>query len=197
VIACRWAPCWGVWLLLVNIALMLIAQAAGRGDLLSGIIWNRQRESAWALGLLVDSVLYAVLAFSVKRPSLGLSSQWLQRGVAAAAMVFGTIMMLDRITSSSQDGAAAALEILLFLATAAGFAVYAYSQKLDLFNFAALALSLIMVTTAQLGKMLMEGRAGIEALFILGCWVILASTGSVIGISNLAKQWRKKEGATA
>jgi uncharacterized membrane protein len=197
VIACRWAPCWGLWLLLVNVALMLIAQAAGRGDFLSGIIWNRQRGSAWGLGLLVDSVLYAALAFSAKRPDLGLSARWLQRGVMAVAMVFGTIMMLHRITSSSRDGAAAVLEILLFLAVAVGFAVYAYFQKVDLFNFAALALSLIVVTTAELAKMLMEGRAGIEALFILGCWVILASTGSVVGISNLAKQWRKNEGAAA
>jgi uncharacterized membrane protein len=196
VIACRWAPCWGLWLLLVNVALMLIAQAAGRGDFLSGIIWDRQRGSAWALGLLVDSVFYAVLAFSAKRRDLGLSAQWLQRGVAAAAMVFGTIMMLDRITSSSRDGAAVVLEILLFLATAAGFAVYAYLLKSDLFNFAALALSLIVVTTAELARMLMEGRDSLESLLILGCWVILASTGSVMGISNLAKQWRKKEGAT-
>ena len=197
VIACRWAPCWGLWLLLVNVALMLIAQAAGRGDFLSGIIWNRERGSAWALGLLVDSALYTALAVFAKRPGLGLGAQWLQRGVAAAAMVFGTAMMLHRITSSSHGDAVTALETLLFLATSAGFAAYAYLQKSDLFNFAALALSLILVTTVGLAKMLIEGRAGLEALFILGCWVILASTGSVVGISNLAKQWREKEGAAA
>lgn len=128
VIACRYAPCWALWLLLLNTAVVLHAATARH------VYWM-----PWLQPFLLDVLVYAVLVVLSRYAELGLAERWLRRSVMAAAMAFGTLAAVFRIAEfrrSSDDSGAAAVEWTLFIAASAGFAVYAYFRKEDLFNFA-------------------------------------------------------------
>ncbi len=196
VIACRYAPCWALWLLLANAAMGLYTGLAAHGWLF-GLLLDRWRWSPWSLPFLLNVLLYVTVVQLARWPDLGLSEGWLRRAVMAVAMAFGTFDMIYRVFSggSTDDGAGAtAMEILLFLAASAAFAAHAYLQKQDLFNFAALALSWIAVTTTLLIRVTIE--AGLGSLFVIGLYVIGASTAAVIGISRLGRQWKTGEATT-
>lgn len=192
VIACRYAPCWALWLLIANTAAGLYTQTAGR-DWLFALFLDRWQWSPWSLLFLLDLLLYLTIVSLSRWKELGLSEGWLRRGVMAVAMAFGTFAMIFRIVGGGETtngSSAAALEVLLFLAASAAFAVHAFSRKEDLFNFAVLALSWIAVTTTLLGRAMVEDRAGVGSLLIIAMYVIGTSTAAMKGISYLARQWR-------
>jgi uncharacterized membrane protein len=199
VIACRYAPCWAIWLLLINIGIGLLA-ATSRNGFLFSLFLDRWRWSPWSLPYLLDLLIYAALIALSRWNELGLGARWLRRGVMAVAMAFGTIDMMLRIIDdaffkSSDKAGASAIEFVLFLAATAGFAAYAFAQKEDLFNFAVLALAWIVVTTTMLGRALAEDRAGVGALFFTAIYVIAVSTAGVKGIAYIGRQWKLEEGA--
>lgn len=195
VIACRYAPCWALWLLLVNAAVALYAGTVGHG-LFFSLFMDRWRWTPWSLPFLLDVLLYAALAALSRWEGLGLSERWLRRGVMAAAMAFGTIVMAFRIFDfgeRSNDSGATAIEAMLFLLASAGFGTYAYSRKEDLFGVAVLALAWIIVTATLLGHAM--ASAGIVMLFIVAIYVIGVSTAAVKGISYLGRTWKDGEAA--
>ncbi len=193
VIACRYAPCWALWVLLVNAAAALYAGTSGRTWFLH-LLLDRWQWSPWSLPFLLDLLLYVTVVSLSRWQEIGLSEGWLRRGIMAVAMAFGTFAMIYRIGggggSSDNAGVAIAFEVLLFLVASAAFAAHAYSQKEDLFNFAVLALSWIVVSTTLIGKAMMEDRDGVGSLFIIAVYVIGASTAAVKAISNLGRQWK-------
>ena len=198
VIACRYAPCWALWLLLLNAAVGLRAATTGHG-LFFRLFLDHWNWTPWLQPFLLDVLLYAALVVLSRYAELGLGERWLRRGVMAAAMAFGTCDMILLIVgfheSSNDSGASASVEIMLFLAASAGFAAYSYSRKEDLFNFAALALGWIVVTTTMLGRAMAEDRAGVGALFFVGIYVIGASTAAVKGITYIGRSWKAEEAA--
>jgi uncharacterized membrane protein len=195
VIACRYAPCWALWLLLANAAMSLYVGTSGRGWLFE--MFHRWQWSPWALPFLLNLLLYGTIASLSRWPGSGLTEAWLRRGVMALAMAFGTFAMVYRISDGPSRGAegAAVLEVFLYLVASGAFAAHAYSQREDLFNFAVLALSAIVVTTTLIGRAMLEDRAGIGALFVIALYVIGASTAAVKGISHLGRQWKVEEPA--
>jgi uncharacterized membrane protein len=172
VLACRYAPCWALWLILVNAAIGLYAGLK------------------FSLPFLLNLLLYVTIILLSQWPALGLKDRWLRRAVIAVAMAYGTFAIIARIAS---ERASSVYDVPLFLAASLGLAVYAYRQKDDLFNFAVLALAWVAVTTTLLARALMEDRAGIGALFILGMYLIGASTAAVKGISYIGRQWKTEE----
>lgn len=84
-------------------------------------------------------------------------------------------------------------KIALFLAASVGFGAYAYSQKEDLFNFAVVGFAWIVVTTAWIGRALLEDRAGLGGLFLIALYVIVASTAAIKGIAYIGRSWKTAE----
>jgi uncharacterized membrane protein len=197
VIACRYAPCWALWLLLINAGIGLHAGTA-RNGLVFSLLFERWHWSPWSLPYLLDLVVYAALVALSRWPELGLGARWLRRGVMAVAMAFGTVEMIFRIVDdsfrSSDHAGAATFEFVVFLAATAGFAGYAYARKEDLFNFAVLALAWILVTTTLLGRALAEDRAGLGALLFVAIYLIAVSTAAVKGIAYIGRSWKLEEG---
>ncbi len=189
VMACRYAPCWALWLLLINTAVGLYAGAMGTPDL-----W---RWTPWLLPFALDVAIYVALIGLSRCSGLGLGERWLQRAVMAAAMAFGTGGMLSLIVGFPERihdaGTIAGLEIALFLAASVGFGAYAHSQKEDLFNFAVVGFAWIVVTTAWIGRALLEGRAGPGGLFLIALYVIVASTAAIKGIAYIGRSWKTAE----
>jgi uncharacterized membrane protein len=192
VIACRYAPCWALWLLLANTAMSLYAGTPGHSWFF-GLILDRWQWSPLSLPFLLNMLLYVTVVSLGRWPESGLGEGWLRRGVMALAMVFGTLVMISVIFGPSGSADAAALEVLLFLAASAAFAAHAYTQKTDLFNFAVLAFSWIVITTFLIARGILE--SGVGSLFIIGLYVIGASTAAVKGIAYMGRQWRVEEPA--
>jgi len=196
VVACCYAPCWAIWLLLVNLGIGLYSGASGP-NLVFGILFGHRHGSPWSFPFLVDLLLYITILRLSAWPDFGLDARWLRRSVIAAAMAFGTCAMIYRITGShsgSEDSSAAAVfDVLLYLVASVAVAVYAYRQRDDLFNFAVVALSWVAVTTTLLARALFEDHGDVGSLFILGMYLIGASTASVKGISYISRQWNTEE----
>jgi uncharacterized membrane protein len=195
VIACRYAPCWALWLLLLNLAVGLYADTwlhSWLSPVFSNMDW-----SPWFLPVLLNLLLYVTVISLGRWPDLGLSENWLRRAIMAVAMMFGTFSMLYRITSGRRQpegsDTVVTVEVLLFLVCSAAFAVHAFVRKEDLFNFAVLALSWIAVTTTMIGKATITSRDPIGPLLILSIYVIATSAGAVKGISYLGRQWKTEE----
>lgn len=197
VIACRYAPCWALWLVVANAGLTLYAASSDR-HWVSRLFEDGWQWSPWAIPFLADLLLYVTIVSLARWPEFGLSDGWLRRAMMTLTMIFGTFAMLYRVVgggnlnNGSGEGALV-LEVLLYLGTSAYFVVHTYSQKEDLFNFAVLALSWIVVTTTLIGRAMFEDRAGVGALFVIALYVIGASTGAVKAISHFGRQWRMQE----
>ena len=186
VIACRYAPCWGVWLLLANAAVGLYS-GTGR-DWFLVVFRDRMQWSPFTLPFLFNLLLYVTIVSLARWRDLGLGDAWLRRGIMAVAMMFGTFTMLYRISSGSDAPGVTMLEVLLFLVASVAFASHAYSRREDLFNFAVLALAWIAVTTTLLARGIID--AGLGAALVLAIYVIGTSTATVKGIGHLGRQWR-------
>src|SRR5206468_2352376 len=143
VLACRFAPCWAAWLTVLNIAAALYGGSPG--------------FSRWSSSFTLDLAVYvAVEALSARLPP-DLSPRWLRRAILAAAMFFATLMMIEltfeaRLLARLES----ALEVLLFLAGSAALAGFAAARKSDTFALAVLALSWVAVTTALLGRLMVN-----------------------------------------
>jgi hypothetical protein len=113
----------------------------------------------------------------------------------AAAMAFGTSVMIYRISGesgSSDDTWTVPIEVILFLAASIGFGFYTYARKEDLFSFAVLALSWIVVSAALLTRAMLEGSAGIATAFFVAIYVIGASTAAFKGIAYIGSIWKEE-----
>ena len=197
VIACRFAPCWALWLLLLNAAMALYS---GFGS--SGWIFRLFRDSwqwtPWTPTFLLDLLLYVTLIKLSPWEELGLNAAWLKRGVMVLAMGFGTSAMLYRVFNFDSEShyGALTLEILLFIGASAAIAANAWARKQDLFDFAVLALSWIVITTGLLGRSMAESHAGVGALLVIAIYVIGAAAGAVKFILGVGRQWRIGETAS-
>jgi len=183
VVASRYTPCWAFWLLLLNLAAVLYAAEAGR--------FFDDGLSPWLLPALLYLAAYLVLEALASRPPPDLDARWLRRAAMAAAMAFGTALMVARIALfRASGGLAVSAEILLFLAASATLAVAAYARKNDLFALAVLGLAWVTVTTTLIGRGLIEAHAGVGALFLIALYLIAASAGAVKAISYIGQHWK-------
>ena len=189
-IACRYAPCWALWLVVMNTGVALYSGSAHLG--LFTFLWpERWRWTPWALPFLFNLAAYVTVEALASRKGWGFSERWLRRGLMAIAMAFGTAVMVYQLLESKYAMApAAGLEVFLFLGASVGFFVFAYTRRDDLFAFAVLALSWVVVTTTLVGRTMIDAHAGVGSLFLIALYVIGASSAAVIGISHIARQWK-------
>lgn len=184
VLACRYTPCWALWLVLLNATVGLYAGSVGPATF-RWLFENQWHWTPWSLPFLLNVLIYVVLVATS-------DVRWLRRSAMAVAMAFGTVAMVDRTFDHWID---APVEPVLFWVACAGLAVYTYVRKDDLFNFAALALALIVVTTSYIGQAMMDARAGIGSLLFIGIYVILTSTAAVKAIAYIGRSWKVEVGA--
>jgi uncharacterized membrane protein len=194
-IACRWEPCWALWLLVINVAAALYAE---RGHAFFGLFSYHQGLTPWIVPFFLNIVAFAVVETLSRRRKWGFGERWLGRCLVAAALAFGTFIMIRRASRMSAfedvDGIAL-LEVLLFVAASAGFFVYFNSRKEDLFPFAVLGLSWVVASTAWIGRLMAERDAGIGSLFVIAIYVIGASAAAVKGITLIGRHWKAKQAA--
>ncbi|HEY3836176.1 MAG TPA: DUF2157 domain-containing protein [Bryobacteraceae bacterium] len=187
VVACRYAPCWGLWLLLANAAVGLYSGTNGQ-DWFLIVFRDRMHWSPWTLPFLLNLLLYITIVRLSAWKDFGLADAWLRRGVMAIAMMFGTFIMIYRISDGGGQPGTTLLEVILFLVASVAFASHAFSRKDDLFNFAVLALAWIAVTSTLLARAIID--AGLGAALVLALYVIGTSTAAVKGIGHIGRQWR-------
>jgi uncharacterized membrane protein len=195
-IACRWEPCWAFWLLVVNVGAVLYAERAGHGFF--GLLLPRQGLTPWTIPFLLNIAAFAAVETLSRKRKCGFGDRWLVRCLAAAAMAFGTFIMILRILRMDelQDSQGIVLlEVFLFIAASAGLFVYVNWRKEDLFPFAVLGLSLVVVSTVWFGRLMVEHDAGFGALFVIAMYVIGASAAAVKGITLISRRWKSKEAA--
>jgi uncharacterized membrane protein len=195
-IACRWEPCWALWLLIANFAAALYAERASHG--LFGLLSPSLGFTPWAIPFLLNIVAYVAADMLSRGKRWGFGARWLPRALAAAAMLFGTLIMILRITRlrGFEDSPwVVASEVLLFVAVSVGLFVYAHRRRDDLFPFAALGLAWVVVTATFLGRMLEEQHAGSWALVLIALYVIAASGAFVKAITVIDRRWKLKEAA--
>lgn len=197
IIACRYAPAWALWILLVNLAALLFAFAAGQQPSLFWLFASRRGLTVWTVPLLLNIAAYCALEVLRERKAWGFGERWLTRGTVAIAMAFGTLVAIIAIVefraSSTFDNAVPAL---LFIAASAGLGGYAYKRREDLFVFAVLALAWVVTTTTLLGKILFQHEPNAVTLFLIAIYVIGASSAAVAGISRIGSAWKSRGSAT-
>jgi uncharacterized membrane protein len=194
-IACRWSPCWALWLLILNVAATLYA---AQGFAFFGLLSPRLGLTPWALPFFLNVIAYGAVETLSPGKKWGFGESWLGRGLMAAAMAFGTfivILRISRMFGFEDSPGIAWLEVLLFIAASAGLFVYAHWRREDLFPFAVLGLSWVVATTTFIGRLMFEHDAGFWALFIIALYVIGASSAAVKAITWIGRRWKVQEAA--
>ncbi|SRR6266567_3110519 len=195
-IACQWEPCWALWLLIANFAAALYAERALHGFL--GLLSPSLGLTPWAIPFALNVVAYVVVETLSRGKKWGFGATWLPRALIAASMLFGTLIMILRITrirGSEDPSWVVASEIFLFIAISAGLFVYAYRRRDDLFPFAAVGLAWLVVTATFVGRILDEQHAGSWALIVIALYLIAASSVVVKAILWIDRRWRRQEAA--
>jgi uncharacterized membrane protein len=192
-IACRWEPCWALWLVVINVAAALYAE---RGHAFFGLLSPRQGLTPWTIPFFLNIAAFVAVETLSRRKKWGFCERWLGRCLLAAAMAFGTFIMILRISRMSEfEGSQGLvlLEVLLFVAASTGLFVYSNWRREDLFPFAVLSLSWLVATTAWIGRLMAEHDAGIGSLFVIAMYVIAASAAAVKGITLIGRRWKVKQ----
>ncbi|TNE51401.1 MAG: DUF2157 domain-containing protein [Deltaproteobacteria bacterium] len=176
----RFSVLWIVWLLIVNFAITLFC--------LQVLNWRTGQLSiqmvlaAFNLGALV------VWEFFARRGVdwLQTSGQWAQRSLFTAALIFlssgawiGVVSRRVPYYASSKMYAIAVVLYLLFVAAA--FAYFRYI-RIDLYPLSALILSIIVIDTSYLGRVLKFETA---VLFLLSALVIAQAAAGVYWLRSL------------
>jgi len=187
--ACLWGPSWALWLAVLNIGLILYA---GRSPRLA--FSESGGISQWMLPFLVDLALFAAVEFLARRRLLGFGDRWLGRCLLAIAMAIGTFILMIRIgySYSSEPHGGGTIEVLAFAAAFAGLFAYANWRGEDLFPITVLGLSLIVVTTTWIIRIMADREAGISSLLFIALYVIGSSAAAVKGILWLGRRWKNE-----
>ena len=196
-IACRYAPAWAIWLLLVNVAALLFAFAAQQQPNLFWLLADRRGLTVWIVPFLLNVAAYCALEILRQRKAWGFAKRWLTRGTVAIAMAFGTLVSIIAIVEfRASSTLASTVPALLFIAASAGLGTYAYKRREDLFVFAVLALAWVVATTTLAGRILFQREPNAGSLFLIAVYVIGASSAAVAGISRIGTAWKSRESAT-
>jgi uncharacterized membrane protein len=185
VLAGRSVALWLLWAAVLNVAAALWLQ-------LNATFWFGAWNTAALIGLLDLALLAAVEWAAGRWPEFG--GRAAPRLLAAAALLALTINgiadvfdgMADVVDGEARFGAASAAWLLATLALG-----YAYLRlRPDLPILAMLALSIIVLSTCWLGRVLFEDAASMGAWLILAVWVIGLGAAAVLMLGKLqTEEW--------
>jgi len=183
VLAAQWPPVWALWWSLVNLALALyLFQVL---DPLRILLSERMRPSAIAVLNLVGLAAFE-LAY---RRVAALRTPWLARycvllvlgGAGFAALMF--VLGDNAAVGGNTPG------FLLYCACVVAGTWYYQSVRRDLFPLAAGIVSLIVVVTGAMGRVIVTGSGAFFGLMLLAALVIGATVGATWWLRELNRKW--------
>ena len=176
VLLARFAALWVMWLLLLNVAAILYYQTfGGLFDLLFGT-----DQLIWVL-FGIDTVALIVWESLVANGIMWLRERWAPRLLATASGGFITALAVYAVLGSYGNNGVALLVWAAWLAIA--YWVYRH-QAADVYVLAGGVLSVIVIVTAFLGKLMLDSRAEAGGLLFIGL--------IVIGLSAAGGWWLKR-----
>jgi len=181
ILAARWAPQWGLWWTLINVALALyLFQVL---DPLRVLFFGRMRPGALVL---LDLVGLAAFEWAGMRFA-ELRTRWLPRYCALLALSFGTFAALLYLMDGGREDNGAGC-VIYFLMIAGGAWFYQRGRR-DLFPLAFGVLSLIIVVTGWLVRHLFDSNNWFGSMTLLAALVIGTSIGATLWLRDLNRKW--------
>ena len=185
----RQSALWVIWLAIVNVAVAFYWTTVRSAWLLM----FAPREVAWAL-LVVDTVALAVWEFAIGRGMRWLDARWAPRLVAVAAGTAITSIVVLAIfeTRSPADRSLAGLAYLGFI----GAIYWVYRVRMqELFMLAGAVLSLVVVVTAAVARLIDRHHAG--TFLLLGLLVSGSAAAGAWWLRRVAREADDAEAAKA
>jgi uncharacterized membrane protein len=193
VAACRFSPCWALWLLLINLAAVLYSGWSDHLSLIDSLFSPRFGLTAWALPFLMNALVYIAVEALSRWKVPGFEARWLGRAVMTAGMAFATANVVVVIVNQWNSDSPKLFAPLLFIISSAGLIIYAFWRKDELFPFAVLALSWLVVTTTVIARVMGEERVGIGGVLVVAIYIVAAAAGAAKGIATLSDLWKVEE----
>jgi uncharacterized membrane protein len=181
VLAARWAPQWGLWWTLINLALALyLFQVL---DPVRLLFFGRMRPGALVLLNLAGLAAFEWAGMRYAQ----LRTRWLPRYCGLLALAAGTFAaLLYLIEGAREDNGAGC--VIYFLMIAGGAWFYQYRRH-DLFPLAFGALSLIIVVTGWMTRHLFSANGVFGGLTMMAAVVLGASIGATLWLRDLNRKW--------
>jgi uncharacterized membrane protein len=186
VLAGRWAPLWAIWWSLVNLTAALYLFEVL--DPLRLVLFGRMRPGTLVLLNLAGLALFE---WGYARAT-GMGTRWLARYCVLLALGAGSMAVLMFIFDGRREESGLSVGIYVLMVMAG--AVFYQVARRDLFPLAFGVLSLIVVITALLGKVMLHGRDWFGSLFLIAFFIIGASIGATWWLRELNRKWQGADG---
>jgi hypothetical protein len=192
-IAAQWSATWAAWLTVLNVALALFCNTSRAGGWFWTLIDPRglRLTELLLVPTIVNLALWALLEHLRTTRWRTIAPQWLRNYAFASAVAFGTYSGLVAILQDDQGMRGAALASLVLGACAFGTVAYVLRRRRDVFPLAALAGSIIVLTTSAWAKYGGFGELG--TFFVLTLWLVGTSTFAGRILMRLLREWRRTE----
>lgn len=188
VIASQWSASWAAWAFVLNLALGLFCGMRPEGGpfwfVLSGA--SLKQTYLLLLPMMINLSLWAIGEYVEQTRWSHLVPRWLNRLIVAFAVAYGT-WAGTRAIFGENGGQTDALALAFVLFAYAGVAAYAVHKRADVFPLAAIAGSLILLTTFGLAESLDFDSDAV--FFVLSIWLIASSTVSGRLLMKLVRAW--------
>lgn len=176
----RFSVLWIIWLLLINFTITLYA--------IQVLNWHAGQLKIQMVLTGFNLLSLLVWEFFAHRGVTWLqtSGKWAQRSLYTAALIFlssaAWISVVSRRYSYSANQKTYILAVVLYLAFVVGAFVYYRYIKMDLYPLSALILSIIVIDTSYLGR-IMKFETGV--LFLLSALVVAQAAVGVFWLRSL------------
>lgn len=193
VLAAQWSVAWAAWTLVLNVSLLLFCGFRPEAGLLWVVFSGFGLDLPHLLigAMIVDAVLWlAGLAAARTRWSY-VAPQWLCRFALAGAVAFGTWAGFVAIAGFGFDDSADPLVVLIVLGVLAGIATHTLRKRADVFPLAAIAASLIVLSSTGIARYASFDDVG--TFFTLAAWLIASSAISGHFLMKAVRAWRDQE----
>ena len=182
VIISRFAVQWLLWVSLLNLAIVLYFKV--RPGVL-GIMFDSTADTFWQL-FIFNSLAWCCWEYWSKR-FIWLAERWTVRLIALASGSAITLLCLHAIFD---DYDAAALVVLAYAAWL-GAVYFVYLKRIpDLFMLAGLCLSVIVVITSLLSRLLLEAGDPVGGFLLLAILITAMTAGATIWLKNIHRAFQ-------
>jgi uncharacterized membrane protein len=190
VLAAQWSVALAAWALVLNVALLLFCGFRPE----AGLLWialgafGLDLPQLLIIAMIVDLALWLAGLAAARTRWSHVAPQWLCRFVLAGAVAFGTWAGFVAIADFGFDDSADGLVVLIVLGMLAGVVVHTLRQRVDVFPLAAIAASLIVLSSTAIARYASFDDVG--TFFTLAAWLIASSAVSGHFLMKAVRAWR-------
>jgi|HigsolmetaAR203D_1030402.scaffolds.fasta_scaffold00358_11 uncharacterized membrane protein len=191
VFAAHWSVTWAAWLLVLNLALGLFCAMQPANGLFWMLLPGGSIHSASLLlvPMMVDLALWALCESLAETRWASIVPRWLARLVLALALAYATWAGVLAIIA--EKAAERAFVLVFVLIALAGIARYAIRRRADVFPLAAIAASLVVLTSYALAEVV--HGSGTKTFFVLSVWLVVSSAVSGRLLMKWVRAWGEEE----